>query len=233
MARRYLSGSLEEYIRPSVVTLDHLYAHNQHKVVLQDASFQVYDGQAVAIVGPKGVGKTLLLTSIQGQITPLGGHITLFGTPIPPITPPLQRQIGLMPAKIPLHDGVTIQDVVQTFANYHGTSLSLPQITRYLHRYTLLPAVPILHLAFLQQRLLALAIAVIHDPHLVLLDEPLAGLNEAECNIMDDYIRQLQREGRTLIVAFTLPIADKHLSGYDVVVRLEQGHLVPQARAKR
>lgn len=251
MTRRYLTGSVGTRIRPSIVHLEHLYAHNEQKVVLYDLSLQVRDGQAVAILGQPGTGKTALLASIAGQVQPLRGHITVLGTSIPPLVAELERHIGMMPALltnkqttyIPAMMKVrteqteqteqTVQDVIQAHAHVHHLLLNAVQISAYAQHYQLVPTMPLTRLSAVQRRFLALATTCIHDPQLVLLDEPLTGLTREERDSVNEYIRQLQREGRTLLVTFTPPVADTYISGYDVIVHMVHGQLVPYLSGKR
>jgi ABC-2 type transport system ATP-binding protein len=72
----------------------------------------------------------------------------------------------------------------------------------------------------------------VHDPRLVLLDEPLAGLSETDRPVIWQYIRRMQSEGRTLLMTFASPLADEHLSEYDVIIELVQGRVVRQETGK-
>ena len=114
----------------------------------------------------------------------------------------------------------------------HEILLSQAQVNEYSHHYRLDPLSQISQLAELQLRILFLALGLVHDPRLVLLDEPLAGLPAIDHPVIWQYMRQMQSEGRTLLTTFTPPLADEHLSAYDVIIELTQGPIVRKADRK-
>ncbi|MEO8972523.1 MAG: ATP-binding cassette domain-containing protein [Ktedonobacteraceae bacterium] len=225
--QRYITGNIGKRTRPRTVTIEHLTALYQQQIVLHDISFSIYEGESIALLDPTRFAKTMLLACLQGCIQPAKGHIALFDTPIPPMTPVIRRQLGLMP-----HDTdrqstiVSTADAVKYYATNKGIHLNPAQIKAYLSYYGLSAYIPVTQLPPLQRRVLHLALAVVHDPRLVLLDEPLAGLSKVDEMLMWQYLHRLQREGRTLLATFTPPIADESLIEYDVVIRLERGRII-------
>ncbi len=231
--QRYITGSIGKRTRPRTVTIEHLTALYQQQIVLHDVSFSIYEGESIALLDSTRFAKTMLLACLQGCIQPVQGHITLFNSHIPPVTPAIHRQLGVMPHDIDRHSTiVSTADAVKYYATDKGIHLNPTQIEAYLSYYGLSIHIPIAQLPPLQRRVLHLALAVIHDPRLVLLDEPLAGLSKIDEMLLWQYLRRLQREGRTLLVTVTPPIADESLIEYDVVIRLERGHIVHQLPGK-
>lgn len=219
MNQRYLQH--QQLVRRDVVVLDRLSVRYQDRVVLQDFSLHIFDGQSAAILGATGTGKTLLLACLQGLVQPRSGHMTLFGTPVPPISRDIRRHIGVMPQMLQERDETMIQDTLHMAARQYGVQLQPSQLEDYARRFELALTQPIAQLTPLQRRVLTLALSTIHDPKIVLLDEPLSGLSESECRIVDSYVKQMQREGRSLIVTFEPPVASMYLSAYDVIVTLQ------------
>lgn len=227
-SKRYISGPIGKRARPRVIVLDHLSASYQGQEILHDIYLSIYEGEAVAILGAPGAGKSILLACLQGLIQPGQGAIQVMAAALPPMTPELRRQTGLMPRHLDRTQHTTVSDLLQRFAAYYEIHLSQEQVNEYSQHYSLHPYTFVSELTPVQLHALKLASALVHDPRLILLDEPLAGLPEMEHALIKHYIRRMQREGRTLLVTFTPPVADDYLKEYDVIIRLEQGHIVNQ-----
>src|SRR5260370_8123585 len=227
--KRYITGPIGIQARPRVIVLDHLSAVHLGQTMLHDISLNVYEGESVAILDPAGAGKSMLLASIQGLVQPAQGHIHILGAEVPPVPPIIRRQIGVMPQHLNQPGKDTVADYLRHFAAMHEILLSQAQVNEYSHYYRLDPLSHISQLTALQLRILLLALGLVHDPRLVLLDEPLAGLSETGRPVIWQYIRRMQSEGRSLFMTFTSPLADEHLTGYDVIIELVQGLLVPHS----
>ena|SRR5215469_3085220 len=230
--KRYITGPIRIQARPRVIVFDHLSAMHLGQTMLHDISLTVYEGESVAILGEPGAGKSMLLASLQGLVQPVQGHIHILGAEVPPVPPTIQRQIGVMPQHLNQPGKDTVADYLRHFAAMHEILLSQAQVNEYSHHYRLDPLCQISQLTELQRRILFLALGLVHDPRLVLLDEPLAGLSAIDHPVIWQYMRQMQSEGRTLLTTFTPPLADEHLSGYDVIIELMQGCLVRKADRK-
>jgi ABC-type multidrug transport system ATPase subunit len=133
-----------------------------------------------------------------------------------------------MPHQLAPRKEETVEVYLQRFAVYYDVQLTNEQMQIYCAHYQLPASLQVIDLTPLQARILSLALALVHDPRLALFDEPLTGLNEAEQEILWTYLQGIQREGRTVICTFKFPLAEKYLSGYDLIMKLEQGRLLRQ-----
>jgi ABC-2 type transport system ATP-binding protein len=230
--QRYITGPLGKQARPRVIAFDHLSALEYGKLALHDISLNIYEGETVAVIGPAGTGKSDLLACIQGLAQPIEGHLHVMGVEVPPITAGIRRQIGVMPGHLDHPGMLRIGDLVRRFAGYYSLDLSEAQVEEYCHHYELPSTSLVSQLTPPQLRVLALALTLVHDPHLVLLDEPLAELSEADSLLIWQYLRRMQSEGRTLLITFTPPIAEEHLRRYDLIVVLGKGHILSQQAGK-
>ena len=226
--QRYITGPLGKQTRPCVIAFDHLSATRHGRLVLQDISLSIYEGESVAVIGPAGAGKSMLLACIQGLVQPTKGHLQAMGVEVSPMTSIIRRQIGVMPGSLDYPEMFRVADLVRRFAGYYDVELSEPQVEEYCHHYALSSCSFVSQLTLPERRVLLLALALVHDPHLVLLDEPLAGLSSAHESLVWPYMRQMQSEGRTLLTTFTPPIAEEHLRRYDLIVMLDKGHIQSQ-----
>lgn len=223
---RYLTGPIGKQTRPKVIELRHITVMREWRPVLQDITLDIFEGEAVALLGAANSGKSALLACIQGQIQPVKGEISVLGASLPPLPPEIRRQIGVMPQQIDFHTHETVAAYLQRFATCQTVQLNAEQIKTYCAHYQLAPSMLVARLTGLQERIFALALALVHDPRLVLLDEPLIGLSEQDASAFWTYLQRTLREGRTLVAAFTSPLAEKYLNRYDLIVKLEQGHLL-------
>ena len=226
--QRYITGPLGKQTRPCVIAFDHLSAVPYGRSLLHDISLSIYEGETVAVIGPAGAGKSVLLDCIQGVVQPIKGHLQVMGVEVRPMPSTIRRQIGIMPHHLDHPEMFRVIDLIRRFAGYYSLELSEAQVEEYCHHYGLSPTWFISQLTAPQLRVLSLALTLIHDPKLVLLDEPLAGLADADNALIWQYLRRMQSEGRTLLVTFTPPIAEEQLRGYDLVVMLDKGHIQSQ-----
>lgn len=222
---RYLTGPLGKQTRPKVIELQQITLMQEWQMILQDVTLDIFEGESVALLGSSDSGKSALLACIQGQIRPVRGRVSVLGADTLPFPPNIRRQIGVLPQQLEHRNGETILAYLQRCASYHEVQLNNAQVAAYCAHYQLPPEQPVATLTGLQARIFALAQALVHDPCLVLLEEPLSGLSTQEQVEFWPYLQRTQREGRTLLCTFTLPLAENYLSGYDLIVKIEQGRL--------
>lgn len=225
-SQRYITGPLGKQSRPCVIALNHLAAQSQGHLALSDISLSIYEGESIAILGTAGAGKSLLLASLQGLVQPTQGHIAVLGATLPPIRPETRQQIGAMPVYLDIGTHLTVGSYLRHWATYYDIQLSATQADEYLCPYGLTSMLSLAHLTPLQRRILQLALALVHDPRIVLLDEPLRGLTAEDHEVVWHHLRRMQSEGRTSLATFTLPLAQEHRNEYDLIVRLDHGHIV-------
>jgi len=225
---RYLTGPLGKHTRPKVIEIRQLTVLQGRQPVLRNITLDIFEGESGALLGPPDSGKSALLACIQGQLQPTTGELHVLGAALPPLPPEIRRQIGFLPAQLDRNTHESVAAYLRRFSLYHGIQLNSMQIRDYCAHYQLSPSMLVRELTTLQARIYALALALVHDPRLVLLDEPLAGLAEQDQAAFWTSLQRTQREGRTLLCTFTPPLAEKYLSGYDLVVRVKQGRLSRQ-----
>lgn len=96
MSKRYITGPIAPLNRPTFVSVKHLSAGYAHSMIFWDVSFEVFDGQIVALLCKTEAQKALLITCLQGTTHAQKGVVSLLGTLIPPMTPALQQQVGIV-----------------------------------------------------------------------------------------------------------------------------------------
>ena len=205
-----------------------------HRPLVEHIDLELGLGEAVAILGPSGHGKSTLLKTVAGLLPPLGGHMTVLGHPCPDRPP--KGAVGYVPQRLGLVRHTSVLDNVQ-----HGALHLATKMQNLLHRappgateraWDALRAVgledkadePILRLSGGQQRRVAVARTLVQRPRLLLADEFLGELDPKTAETVAAAVRSLQeREGMAvLMVEHQLEQAQRVA---DRVYRLDAGRL--------
>ena len=162
-------------------------------------SFEVRRGEIFGLLGPNGAGKTSTLESLEGLRAPDGGSLQVMGVDPARESRKLRNLIGVQLQTSGLPANMRVDEAMRFFAAYHGAAphyhllerlgLSEKMGTQYHALSTGL------------QRRLALAVALAHNPPVVFLDEPTAGLDVSSRNELHDLMREQQTGGTTIILA--------------------------------
>jgi ABC-2 type transport system ATP-binding protein len=165
-------------------------------------SLQVMHGEIFGLLGPNGAGKTSTLSAIEGLLRPRSGRITLDG--IDALRHPLEARarMGVQLQATSFQASLTIRQIVRLFGGLYGLALSEAQIAAVLAAGGLESDMgkPFKQLSGGQQQRLSLQIAVLHEPPLLLLDEPTAGLDPQARRQLWGRIEHLRREGGSILL---------------------------------
>jgi ABC-2 type transport system ATP-binding protein len=168
-------------------------------VAVDTISFEVHRGEIFGLLGPNGAGKTTTMETLEGLRQPTGGTMSVLG--VDPVRAParLRNLIGVQLQSSSLPGCMTPREAMEFFCAYH----QVPSRHDLLDRLGLgeKKLAQFSTLSTGQQRRLALALAVAHDPPVVLLDEPTAGLDVGSRVELHDVMRELQAKGTTIILA--------------------------------
>ena len=170
-------------------------------VAVSEVSFEVGPG-VTALLGPTGAGKSTVLRLLAGLTTPSQGTVQLFGAP-PRDDIAVFGRIGLVPQQEAVFDVVTAREFVRLAATLHGMADPDGAAGRALGTVDLDPADgrPLRAYSKGMRQRVKVAQALVHDPELVLLDEPLTGLDPRQRLHLIDLFRALGQEGRCVIVS--------------------------------
>jgi ABC-2 type transport system ATP-binding protein len=204
---------------------------------LDDVSLRVLAGTVVGVVGPNGAGKTTLIDVICGLTRPSDGRIQVFGEDITANKPSLRARIGVLPQETALYEDVTAQRNLRFAAALYGVPNADSRIAKLLEIVGLSGRTHDIVRGFSggMQRRLAIARALLHDPSLLILDEPTVGVDVEARHQIWSYIRSLRASGRTVVL--TTNYLDEAEALCDRIVILRSGKVVaedtPSALAAR
>jgi len=170
-------------------------------IALQDLSLQVQAGEIFGLLGPNGAGKSTTMSLLTGLAAPDAGSVSVLGGD--PREPALRARIGLAPQSLALYENLSGRENIEFFARMFGL-----RGARLAQRVDV--ALDFVQLADRQhdragtfsggmQRRLNLAAAIVHEPELILLDEPTAGVDPQSRNALFDNVLALKAAGRTIV----------------------------------
>ncbi len=163
-------------------------------------SFDVAEGEFFGIIGPNGAGKTTTLEIIEGLRKPDSGQVTLLGEATWPRNPVLLPRIGVQLQASSFFERLTVREQIRTFASLYGVSAS--HADEWLGRVGLSDKAGTRTEALSggQAQRLSIACALVHDPEVVFLDEPTAGLDPQARRNLWDLLSSLNDSGRTVVL---------------------------------
>ena len=192
---------------------------------LSRCTFTAAAGRLVGLLGPNGAGKTTLMRCLLGLVAPDSGMMRWQGAPL---TARIQRGFGYMPEERGLYPAMPVREQVQYFARLSGLSSAAASraTDSVLERVklTALATRRIEQLSHGNQQRAQLAVALVHTPVLLVLDEPFSGLDPLGVDALADVLRALTAEGAGLLFSSHQLDLVEHLC--QDVVTLDHGHVV-------
>ncbi|HEY1480761.1 MAG TPA: ABC transporter ATP-binding protein, partial [Gaiellales bacterium] len=163
---------------------------------------EVEVGETFGILGPNGAGKTTTLEMIEGLTRPDAGTVEILGEPVWPDPRRVQRRIGVQLQKTALFDNLDAAELLALFCDLYGAPRDEARIGRLLETVGLEAKGGALarELSGGQQQRLAIALALVHEPEIVFLDEPTTGLDPQARRNLWDVVRAIAAEGRTVVL---------------------------------
>lgn len=176
--------------------------------VVRGVSFTLQRGEVLGLLGANGAGKSTTLAMIAGVLTPSSGTITIDGDDLREQPELARTRIGYLPENVPLWPELTVTEYLDACGRLRGMSRAARKtaIRRELMRLDLEPQSRRLsgHLSLGQRRRLGLAQALLHDPDLLVLDEPGNGLDPVQTAQLRELIRGLSQKRGTIISTHVL-----------------------------
>ena len=171
------------------------------KTSLEDLSMRVDTGEVFGFLGPNGAGKTTTIKLLVRLIFPDGGSARILGKSIDDVS--MHQEIGYLPEQPYFYDYLTAAELLDYFARFHRLTATDRQtrVENMLKKVGLETAKKIQLRKYSKGMLqrVGLAQAILHDPQVVILDEPMSGLDPLGRREVRDIILELKKEGRTVL----------------------------------
>ncbi|SDB43949.1 ABC-2 type transport system ATP-binding protein [Pseudidiomarina indica] len=173
-------------------------------VALKGIDLDVQAGDFFALLGPNGAGKSTTIGIISSLVNKTSGTVSVFGYDLDTQLTDLKRQIGLVPQEFNFNQFETVQQIVVNQAGYYGVprEVAKQRSEKYLKQLSLWDKrnAPARNLSGGMKRRLMIARALLHEPKLLILDEPTAGVDIELRRSMWDYLEAINRQGITIIL---------------------------------
>jgi ABC-2 type transport system ATP-binding protein len=198
-------------------------------VAVNEIDLEIPSGRIYGFLGPNGSGKTTTIRMLCGLLTPSSGEASVLGLKMPQQAEALRRRIGYMTQNFSLYDDLTVEENMQFMSRIQGLSRAAAsqRIATLLDRYTLRPMRARMASAMSggQRQRLALAVATLHQPDLLFLDEPTSAVDPENRRDFWEKLFDLVDEGTTVLVS--THYMDEAERCHQLAI-LETGHLRTQ-----
>jgi ABC-2 type transport system ATP-binding protein len=199
-----------------------------NRVAVDDVSFDVHAGETIGLLGPNGAGKTTTLAMMSGIAQPDSGSISFDGQSVRQDANQLKVRVGLVPQDLALYDELSAWANLELFGGLYGLAgpllaeraddaLSLVGLANRRHDR-------VKEFSGGMKRRLNIAGALMHDPELILLDEPTVGVDPQSRNAIFDNLEELKRRGKTLV--YTTHYMEEAERLCDRIVIIDHGKMI-------
>lgn len=174
-----------------------------HKPVLKGVDFRAERGEFVVLLGPNGAGKTTFLRILASLSGPSSGEVRIAGYGLPRMSETVRRIVGFVSHQPLLYGDLTAEENLRFYSRLYGMDKCKTRIAELLALVGLDGCGRDLVRNYsrgMQQRL-AISRAILHDPELLLLDEPYTGLDQKAEIILDRVLQEMMSRGRTIVMA--------------------------------
>jgi len=211
-----------------MLSIDHLHKRFGDRVAIDDVSFAVRDGETVGLLGPNGAGKTTTLSMMSGLGQPDSGSVSFQGQLVRQDANDLKRRVGLVPQDLALYDELSAWANLELFGGLYGLAgaelerrgddvLALVGLANRRHDL-------VKQFSGGMKRRLNIAGALLHDPELILLDEPTVGVDPQSRNAIFENLEELKRRGKTLV--YTTHYMEEAERLCDRIVIIDHGKVI-------
>ncbi len=201
------------------------------KAAVDGITFSVEKGQVVGLLGPNGAGKTTLIRMIMDIIRPDSGTIEIFGKTI---SPEVKHRLGYLPEERGLYQKQKVSDVLVFLGQLKGLSRHVATVRteRYLDRVGLLEVKKkrMRELSRGMQQKVQIAAVLLHEPELLILDEPFSGLDPVNRSLIIEIMKEFSSKGTTLILSTHL--MDQVQALCERIVLVNQGKAILQGEVR-
>ena len=191
-------------------------------------TLELAPGECLGLLGPNGAGKSTLIRSIAGRVIPDSGRIAIFGAPADSAR--ARGSLGWIPQELALYPRLTCRENLQSFGHYHG--VSGPALDRNVERCLTWATLSersgelVKNLSGGMKRRLNMAAGLIHEPRVLLMDEPTVGVDPQSRNRIFEMIEQVLGEGVSLI--YTTHYMEEAERLCDRIAIIDHGKIIAQ-----
>ena len=208
-----------------IVELEHVRKAYDTKIAVEDLSFCIEPGSMFGLLGPNGSGKTSSIRMMIGITVPDAGAISLFDQPF---TRKSLHRVGYLPEERGLYKKMKVIDHLIFLGQLHGLDAATAgrRAHEWCERVDITPAIhkKTEELSKGMQQKIQFVAALLHEPELIIMDEPFSGLDPVNATVLQDILVELRQAGRTVL--FSTHRMDQVEKLCDNICLIHNGHLV-------
>ncbi len=186
----------------TAITVNHLFKSYADKTAVNDLTFSVDPGEIVGLIGPNGAGKSSTIKIILDFMKPDSGEVKIFGHNMNEAS---KNQIGYLPEERGLYKKLSAIDLIIYLASLKGVDKALAQkkANVLLEQTGMLESKKkkIKHMSKGMGQIIQFIVTIIHDPKLLIMDEPFSGLDPVNTELMKNIVGNLRNEGKAIILS--------------------------------
>ncbi len=174
-------------------------------VAVDDVSFTAYRGEIFGLLGPNGAGKTTVMRMLATLIRPDSGDALVDGASIVDDPEAVRSKIAFLTSELKLEDFFTPDYLFDFFSNLHGIAPDVCAARKKvlfdrfgIHEFA---GVKVANLSQGMKQKVSIVVSLVHDPDIIIFDEPTNGLDVLTAKVVTDYLQELKDQGKTLIVS--------------------------------
>lgn len=175
------------------------------KIAVNGLTFSAYEGEIYGLLGPNGAGKTTTLRMIATLIKPDAGEITVNGIKLSGDPAGVRAQLGFLTSELKLEDFFTPNYLYDFFSELHGVGKeeSLKRKRTLFTKFGIdkFAEVKVGDLSTGMKQKVSLVISIVHDPKIIIFDEPTNGLDVITAKTVTDFLEELKKEGKTIVLS--------------------------------
>jgi len=211
----------------TVVSLDRISKAYEQKIAVKDLSLQIDEGSMFGLLGPNGSGKTSTIRMMIGITMPDSGAVSLFGKPF---TRDSLKQVGYLPEERGLYKKMKVMDQLVFMGELRGLDPAVAgkRAHDWCERMQILEAIgkKTEELSKGMQQKIQFIATLLHDPELVIMDEPFSGLDPVNATLLQDTLIELRKAGKAIL--FSTHRMDQVEKLCDAICLIDRGHAVLQ-----
>ncbi len=179
--------------------------HAKEKKAVDHLSFEAYRGEVFGLLGPNGAGKTTTLRMLATLIKPDEGDALIDGSSVVNEPNEVRGKIGFLTSELKLEDFFTPNYLFDFFSNLHGVEPEVRERRKkeLFERFGVdqFAEVKVANLSTGMKQKVSLIISLVHDPEIIIFDEPTNGLDVITAKVVTNFLLELKAEGKTVIVS--------------------------------
>ena len=206
----------------TVIKVEKLSKKIKDKEILRNISFEIHDGECVALIGPNGAGKTTLIDCLLGDKFVSSGQVAIQG--FTPIDPRLKQLVSVLPQENAVVQSLKVKELLSFFKSLYPNSLSDKEIDDLLRFSDKQKNQLAGKLSGGQKRLFSFVLALIGRPKILFLDEPTAAMDTSTRQHFWEIVNQLKKNGVTIVYSSHYIEEVEHTA--DRILVLHKGELI-------